>query len=296
MILNSDGDGRVYGPLNTLMEPSKFSDDVDFRQIPELLYNEYCEPTPYQQDTLAEDHLVWSALEYAQEYALAISAADFPQTTATRDWAAPAPHELDDADLSWHNSEAHAFFYDVAGRGLAHEPFGCWTPLRDVSFDSFRRLGFAIWSVERMEGYGFLVNFPRPDDDDPVAEENGRDPATPDSLLNAWRSVLGEDELAELETSNLERVRALPWQCRRPDGRVSLCAIAHPCACLRVLEGDANLEQDTVDDSSPVPMPDGSGETMSKGDFVRMQVLVRYCGNSRPSRENLAIIVSHPVS
>ena len=64
---------------------------------------------------------------------------------------------------------------------------------------------------------------------------------------------------------------------------------------LHVLEGEANLEKDGVDDSSPVPMPGGSGETMSKGDFVRMQVLVRYFGNSRPSRENLAIIVSHPV-
>ena len=147
---------------------------------------------------------------------------------------------MDGADLGWHNSEAHAFFYDVAGRGLAHEPFGCWTPLRDVSFDSFRRLGFAIWSVQRMAGYGFLANFPRTDDDDLVVDE--KDPrhdqdtvveenasrhdddntvAPVDSLLNAWRSVLGEDELAELETSNLDRVRTLPWQCRQPDGMVS---------------------------------------------------------------------------
>lgn len=81
-----------------------------------------------------------------------------------------------------------------SGGGGSYIVTGMCSPLQHVSFEPFRCLGFAIWDAERMVGYGLL------DPDQGFME---------DSYLLAWKSVLGGDEIVEVERKNQKRYRRL---------------------------------------------------------------------------------------
>ena len=215
-ILGLDSDESAPTIWGQMLEDDEMTADFDrdTDAVPELLFSEDCEPAPHQQDTLLEDQVVWSALEYTQEDARAIAAPAFLQSTG--DFPAPVPAEQDGDwdDLSWHNSETHAFFASVAGSNSMHDRMST-SPLQHVPFRPFRRLGFAIWSLPRMASSGLL-----PPIWDPKENRARKESYPLSSVLNAWRSVLGEEELAEVARRNREWMnpnRVPTWPPRGPE-------------------------------------------------------------------------------
>jgi len=105
-----------------------------------------------------------------------------------RDWPIPKPEEKDWRKLL--DPSPACVFY----RYLTHPGGGRnYSLLHFVKFDSFRRLGFAFWSSERMTAYGLYV---------PLNPQKKK--STYDCLYYAWQSLLSEGEIAEVED-----------QCRR---------------------------------------------------------------------------------
>jgi hypothetical protein len=98
-----------------------------------------------------------------------------------RDWAIPAPEGKDWRKLV-DPSPGYRFH-----RYASSDSWNNYSPLFLTKFDSFRSLGFAFWSWERMCAYGLPV------------------PATPvrqyrhQYCYYAWQSILSPDEIAEAE-------------------------------------------------------------------------------------------------
>ncbi|RMJ26258.1 hypothetical protein PHISP_02890 [Aspergillus sp. HF37] len=69
------------------------------------------------------------------------------------------------------------------------------SPLPFVPFDPFRRLGFAIWDLERLRGLGLLT----PD------ESHWADPSVSHGLFFAWRSILTTGQLAPVDIAADQR-------------------------------------------------------------------------------------------
>ncbi|KAK6855093.1 hypothetical protein PG995_008625 [Apiospora arundinis] len=150
---------------------------------------------------------------------------------AKRSWPAPAitePASTERMPPGW--TRTLWFFWEVTGDRETHD-YPNVTPLRGVTFEPFRRLGFAIWDESRMVAAGFLS------DSDKDANRS--------SHLMAWKSILGQEVLddvaAELiiekehhpsddsdsETSYVGDERVVPrWA--RPCGYVSHVPRAHP--------------------------------------------------------------------
>lgn len=156
--------------------------------LPNLL-DEVGEPFLYQQNTLLEHELIWSVVNYTKDDRQTITAPAFLQTR--RDWSNPtAKGQQDWNTISDYLLWTHIFFHEVTGGAGGHVVSGLCSPLQHVSFEPFRRLGFVIWDTERMVGYGLL---------DP--EYGFKD----DSYLLAWKSILGKDDIAEVERINQRR-------------------------------------------------------------------------------------------
>ncbi|KAH7336119.1 hypothetical protein BKA65DRAFT_458671 [Rhexocercosporidium sp. MPI-PUGE-AT-0058] len=68
------------------------------------------------------------------------------------------------------------------------------SPLRCISFDPFRRLGFALWSRHRMTSLGLL----KPPNQGPGSKST-------DYYFFVWKSILSDDEISDFEMSNKER-------------------------------------------------------------------------------------------
>lgn len=83
------------------------------------------------------------------------------------------------------------FYYDVAG-GDSDQEHWAWphSPIKHVSFEPFRRAGFAIWGERRMRAGGF---FGPP----PLLQRNDFD-----SCVTAWRGILTTEMLDEVAREN----------------------------------------------------------------------------------------------
>jgi hypothetical protein len=97
-------------------------------------------------------------------------------------WPVPVPGEKDIMHLA---IEAPALWIF---RGLS---YNINSPLRYISFDSFRRFGLALWSWERVASLGLLW---------PERAPNDRKPSKPsDFYYFTWRSIISTDEILEAE-------------------------------------------------------------------------------------------------
>lgn len=179
-------------------------DVLDFYDVPPVVgwrADDHPEDGPRQNlvhDTTAEpgvncptleNQLLWSVIEYTMENKQAIAAPDFLRTS--RDWPDPVRGEKDCDTLRDHLSMTYWFYYQVReGEGRHMVEDDC-SPLQHVSFKPFRNLGFAIWSKERMFSYGLLRGTSYDEDRFPL-----------DSVFLAWRSVLGKDDIAQVERTN----------------------------------------------------------------------------------------------
>lgn len=152
------------------------------------------DPTIFQQDGLLEHELIWSVVEYTEQDQQTIEAPTFLQTK--RDWQVPTSQKPPDSEccpinpsgdcsMNCYTSLTYTRFCRMAGSWGQHITVNYCSPLQHVSFDPFRRLGFAIWDSERMRNYGLL--------------------ARGNSFDTAWRSILGPDDIAEVERKNQER-------------------------------------------------------------------------------------------
>jgi len=149
------------------------------------------DPEPYicDQDTLLEHELLLSVRYYVQENKKMIKYSKYRQLR--RDWPTYTSGSQEDRETvgSCHLSRTWHFFFRLGGRMSEHW-FGNWrSPLQHVQFEPFRRLGFAIWDTPRLSGYGFLSS--------EILVSSLYDP-----YYVAWRSILGQDVLAEVERVN----------------------------------------------------------------------------------------------
>ncbi|KAH8646796.1 hypothetical protein BX600DRAFT_503656 [Xylariales sp. PMI_506] len=176
-----------------------YNDFDDSSPEPELVLDEDHEPNIYQQDTLVENEAVRYAMEYTEAEQVVVP--EDPVKTR-KDWPILVEGEMDWEYFSYHNYAPHAFFHEVMGSSHGQVINGPCSPIQHISFDPFRRLGFAIWSIERMVGYGFLQPIWNPE-----KSESENKPFTRNSVLNAWRSVLSDDELAEVAEINNRMLR-----------------------------------------------------------------------------------------
>ncbi|CZR70294.1 uncharacterized protein PAC_20196 [Phialocephala subalpina] len=160
---------------------------VDFYDIPlQTLIESPREPCFYQQVILLEHELIWSVVDYMAEDRRTIEGPDFLRTR--RDWQIPTSQEpRDSKTMDDYSSLTCDLMYHISGWG--HPMAGDASPIQHVPFVLFRRLGFAIWDEERLSKYGFY------------GCQRG-------SLFAAWRSVLGPDEIAEVERVNQEEDEA----------------------------------------------------------------------------------------
>jgi hypothetical protein len=156
---------------------------VDLYDVPwHNLLNPYAEGL---EDTVLEQELIRSVVEYAKEDRQTIIAPTFLQTR--RDWPTPTAKGDQDLEIIIDNcSLTFSFFYNLDGRWGQHTMSGS-SPLQHVTFRPFRRLGFAIWDTERMVGYGLLAP--------------GR-PWWSDKYILAWRSILGRDDIENVARMN----------------------------------------------------------------------------------------------
>lgn len=143
------------------------------------------EPCVCHQDALLEHELIYSVIKYIKEERQSILQSDIRQIR--RDWPTPTTRVHHDLQtLSSHTSWTYKLFYELGGRKGLHYANGPCSPLQHASFKPFRSLGFAIWSEERMVAYGLL--------------EPDRKPLR-HSYWQAWRSILGKDDLLNVERS-----------------------------------------------------------------------------------------------
>ena len=159
-------------------------------------------PRVCDMDTLLEYELIQSVVDFLQEGRETIDELIYQQLKT--DWATSPPISLKEWDSETVDDCLYSpmwfFFYDLAGGtpGLIgqHDSYTL-SPLQHVHFTPFRRLGFAIWSEARLQGYGFLpVPLPL------VAEEGFVRMSESAPVYTAWRSVLTADERAEVERKN----------------------------------------------------------------------------------------------
>ena len=154
-------------------------------------------------DTLLEYELIQSVVDFLQEGREMINESTYQQLKT--DWAtSPPPISQNEWDYETVDDCLYSpmwfFFYDLAGGtpGLIGQHHShTLSPLQHVHFTPFRRLGFAIWSQARLQGYGFLP-LPLP----LIAEEGFVRMSESAPVYTAWRSVLTTDERAEVERKN----------------------------------------------------------------------------------------------
>lgn len=168
------------------------SGSVDPIQRPDL------EPQLWQQLINVEDELAATVVDYARN--IAATTSDLRQHTE-RDWPIPIPTQKDLLEVECYTSAMALEFEDVK---LEDDDIGhhnLWdmcSPLQHVPWEFFRRRGFAIWCEARMLGYGLLsATFC-------VPEGESRKGANYSfgSVLMAWKSVLTEEEFAEVARRN----------------------------------------------------------------------------------------------
>lgn len=112
-------------------------------------------------DTLLEHELLDTAIHYTQESREVTNDSTYWQLR--KDWGAfPVwiiPEDREILNLC-NRSQMWSFFYRLSGgQWLVEGWHDCYfrSPLQHVKFESFRSLGFAIWSTARLAGYGFLL-------------------------------------------------------------------------------------------------------------------------------------------
>ena len=139
--------------------------------------------------TLLEHELLDLARFYVQGVKRKIKNSKYRQLR--RDWQLYTSESTDEQDLlrDCHRSQTWDFFADLSGGLIDRHDYLIWSPLQHVSFEPYRRLGFAIWDTARLSRYGFLP----PDD---------RFGHWWNDCYAVWRSILSEDERAEVERVN----------------------------------------------------------------------------------------------
>ena len=188
-------------PDEDLQRLHRMSAAVQLHDVPRdnLIERSDAGPQIRGRSTILEHQLIWSVEEYADEDRQTIIGPDFLRTR--RDWRNPVQGEEDEQTLENCSSTVYDFFYDLREGENGHVYDGYCSPLQHVSFKPFRRLGFAIWCTKRMREYG-LIEY------DWGAVSSGRHFFGYNSLYLAWRSVLGEDDIARVVRDNR---RALEW-------------------------------------------------------------------------------------
>lgn len=153
------------------------------------------EPCILGQQFQLEDELIWSVIDYVKE-AEQVPGAPSP-FEIQRDWPVP-PRKATFWEMGFYSSAAVFFFHDVVqdNNNICLE--GWYSPLQHVPWEFFRPLGFWIWCEERMLGYGLLTD---PWDSPPGSEDRGFEK---DAVFMAWRSVLNDEQLAEVARLNEE--------------------------------------------------------------------------------------------
>jgi hypothetical protein len=186
--------------LNDLYDVNKFikEDDCWYKVIGEI------EPRLSETDTLLEYELIESAVDFLQEGRETIDEPTYQQLKI--EWkSCPQPssgddyrhHDaLDDCITSPMWYFFHQLKVNTTGTIGSHD-FDTHSPLQHVHFTPFRRLGFAIWSQARLQGYG-LLQFPLPQ----TAEFTYVRWSKHAPVYTAWKSVLTADERAEVATMN----------------------------------------------------------------------------------------------
>ncbi|KAK9774101.1 putative F-box domain-containing protein [Seiridium cardinale] len=185
---------------DTDLQRLNFMTAPNFHDVPTRnLIEEDREPSIRTRGTVLEHQLINSVIEYEDEDKQTIVSPDFLQTR--REWPAPVEGEKDWDAVSYYSSTTYDFFYMVREGEHEHISDGLCSPLQHVSFRPFRRLGFAIWCTQRMLGYGLLEG-----EWGPIMDPSDLFPR--ESVYLAWRSILGEDEIAQVERRNQE---AFAW-------------------------------------------------------------------------------------
>ncbi|KAI4595344.1 hypothetical protein KJ359_007019 [Pestalotiopsis sp. 9143b] len=130
-----------------------------------------------------------------------------------RDWPVPTPSPRDILEVEWYTSAMNLEFQAVHGSEMDHVTEDACTPLQHVPWDFYRRRGFAIWCEKRLLGYGlippgscFKIG------EHPVAAIAPDENYSTSMLFMAWKSVLVEQELAEVDRVNQIRQE----ECMRP--------------------------------------------------------------------------------
>jgi hypothetical protein len=160
-------------------------------------------PRVNETDTLLEYEIIQSAIDFLQEGREAIGEPIYQELKI--DWA--ASDLLASEDIRNHdslddcvNSPMWYFFHELNGNSTGTLGQHIWnfsSPLQHIHFSPFRRLGFAIWSQERLQGYG-LLQVPRC----LTAEDTYVCMSDSAPVYTAWRSILTTDERAEIERVN----------------------------------------------------------------------------------------------
>ncbi|KAK8059154.1 hypothetical protein PG996_009084 [Apiospora saccharicola] len=113
---------------------------------------------------------------YMAENRQSIAEHDF-LARARRRWPAPAPEGPQDSEVLGIIWGVLRFYWDISG-GVHHWEWPV-SPIKHVSFEPFRVVGFAVWSEARMHAAGFLEH-------------------DMDCCQAAWRSILTPEMLDEV--------------------------------------------------------------------------------------------------
>ena len=167
--------------------------------VPDARVNDEFEPLLSVQGTPLEHELISSVMEYVDASRFIDPAPELPRLKP-EDTQPCVPTQEGWFTVGHRTSDTYRFFFEVAGRPSVNFPGdfisgGYISPIQGVKFNPFRRLGFALWSTERMRAYGFLH---------PGSEFQCRD-----YVYAAWRSVLSREEVAALEQWSFEQHMAL---------------------------------------------------------------------------------------
>lgn len=195
-LLNSwplDKTGRWTGPnLDAVCAPGRNASILLYIEPINLIQGWGNDPDVAMQNVQVEEELISSVMEYTEAVrAVDSGASDRPQLTS-RTWPEPVPSQKDISEVEWCTSNTALAFQDVAGLEEDHQ-MSPSSPVQHVPFDFYRRRGFAIWCDARMAGYGLW----RPEGQALVKSDWSFS-----TLLQAWRSVLTEDELKEVARLN----------------------------------------------------------------------------------------------
>lgn len=202
----------------------------------DLIEEQSWEPDIHHQFIDVEHELIYTVLDYVDTTKKDVDGSAAVHHDAelrrlpSRQWPAPVPSRRDILEVEWYTSAVALVFQRVYGEEYGHVVEDWCTPLQHVPWDFYRRRGFAIWSEERMLGYGLLGRqFCLESQDETAATTTMPTAATGDENYNinmlfmAWKSVLADEELAEVDRIN----QKFQEEAMRPSPRVQVGMVSY---------------------------------------------------------------------